>query len=257
LKQVEQDELGPRQATNTAMNEIALRVERTPAEATARCSAGPLCRSGKGGRCSRGRSLSTARIHVGTLTTFVVFVILELLSIGVTQAAGPIGVGIQAQPLNLATTALPGHSYRFPTVYVINNGKRGIVAGFNVEPLDKGADHILPASWISFPTTKILLQPGASTHVPVSLRIPQGAAIGTYLSDVVVHAVSSGASSGFATQVSAAAATKIEFTISTKAAHSAGGVPTWVPPVAIALAVLLLLLLLWRSGIRITMKKAS
>lgn len=183
--------------------------------------------------------------------------IVDLMSVGVAQAAGSIGVGIQAEPLMLATTAQPGHNYHFPTVYVINNGTQGIIAGFTVEPLNKGAEHVLPASWISFPTAKVRLRPGESAHIRVNLHVPRGALTGTYLSDVVVHAISNGASSGVATQISAAAATKVEFTISTKPTHSANGIPKWVLPAAFALAVLLLLYLIWRSGLRLTIKKPS
>jgi hypothetical protein len=203
------------------------------------------------------RSDSRSRVAFLFLVASLALGIVDLMSVGVAQAAGPIGVGIQAEPLQLATTAQPGHNYHFPTVYVINNGTQGVIARFTVEPLNKGAEHVLPASWISFPTAKVLLRPGESAHIPVSLHVPRGAATGTYLSDVVVHAISSGTSSGVSTQIAAAAATKVEFTISTKAAHSADGIPTWVLLAGIALAVFLLLFLIWRSGLRLTIKKPS
>lgn len=200
---------------------------------------------------------SRSRVAFLCLMASLALGIVDLLGVGVAQAAGSIGVGIQAEPLQLATTAQPGHNYHFPTVYVINNGTQSVIARFTVEPLNKGAEHVLPASWISFPTAKILLRPGESAHIPVSLHVPRGAPNGTYLSDVVVHATSSGASSGTATQISAAAGTKVEFTISTKPAHLAHSIPTWVLPAALALAVLLLLYLIWRSGLRFTIKKPS
>ncbi len=203
------------------------------------------------------RSDSRSRVAFLCVIASLALGIVELMSVGVAQAAGPIGVGIQVEPLQLATTAQPGHNYHFPTVYVINNGTQSVIARFTVEPLNKGSEHVLPASWISFPTVKVLLRPGESAHIPVSLHVPRGAATGTYLSDVVVHAISSGASSGTSTQIEAAAATKVEFTISTKAAHSADGIPTWVLPAALALGVLLLLYLIWRSGLRLTIKKPS
>jgi len=184
-------------------------------------------------------------------------VLVNLMCIAVAQGAGSIGVGIQAEPITLATTAQSGHVYHFPTFYVINNGKQPITARFNIEPLNKGAQHVLPAAWISFPTPAVPLQPGESAHVPLILHVPVDAATGTYLSDVVVHAQSLGASSGVGAQVSAAAAAKVAFTVSTKDPPSKGGVPKWVLPAAIALAVLLLVLLIWRSGLRITIQDSS
>lgn len=194
---------------------------------------------------------------VRLLTPCLACVVVELLSIGAALASGDIGVGIQAEPLVLATTAQPGHTYDFPSVYVINNGAQPIAARFSVEPLNKGAQHVAPATWISFPSESTALRPGASAHVRVILHVPPGAARGTYLSDVVVHAASASASSGTGAQVSAGAATKVEFVVSTTAPHTSGGAPPWVLPGAIAAAALVVLLLLWRSGIRITIKKPS
>jgi hypothetical protein len=184
------------------------------------------------------------------------FVIVELLlSLGVAEAGGTIGVGIQAAPLKLAITAQPSHTYDFPTVYVVNNGTEPITARFTLEPLNKGAQHVAPVSWISFPRQSIPLRPGASAHFPVTLHVPGGADTGTYLGDVVVHATSVGTSSGTGAQVSAGAATKIEFTVGDADFGSSGGVPNWVLPAVIVIAVILVLFLLWRAGIRVTLSK--
>jgi hypothetical protein len=203
------------------------------------------------------RSHSGVQVTAVSLVACLACVVVQLFGVGSARGAGSIGVGIQAAPITLATAAEPGHSYHFPAVYVINNGEQPITARFIVEPLNKGAQHVLPASWISFPTHAVPLQPGASAHVPITLQVPRSAALGTYLSDVVVHAVSAGAPSGVGGQVSAAAATKVALTVSSKAHPSRGGIPKWVLPAAIALAVALVLLLLWRSGIRITLTNAS
>jgi hypothetical protein len=187
----------------------------------------------------------------------LVGLLVDVMGIAVAQGAGSIGVGIQVEPIMLATTSQPGHAYHFPTFYVINNGKQPITARFSIEALNKGAQHVAPTAWLSFPSPAVPLQPGNSAHVPLVLHVPVDAATGTYLSDVVVHAQSPGASSGVGAQVSAAAATKVAFTVSTKASSSKGGVPRWVLPPAIAFAVLLWSLLIWRSGLRITIKESS
>jgi hypothetical protein len=181
--------------------------------------------------------------------------IFEFSSTGLAYATGPIGVGIQAEPLILSTTAQPGHTYRFPTFYVINTGGQTITARFAVELFNTGARHVPPASWFSFPITSVQLRPGATDHVSMTLRVPIGAVIGSYQSDVVVHATAIGAATGAGATVAAAAATKIEFTVATEVSRSTGRTHRWLLPLGIFLGVLVAVYLIWRSGLRLTVKK--
>lgn len=203
------------------------------------------------------RSDSPTLAIVGVLAVCIGCLFIELWSIDIAQAAGAIGVGIQATPVTLTTTAQAGKIYHFSPVFIINNGKQPIRAHFRVEALNKGAQHVVPATWISFPSNSVALLPGASAHVPVALHVPVGAALGSYLSDIVVFATSAGPLSGTGAEVSAGAATKIEFIVATTAPPASQGIPKWVLPAGITIAVLLVLFLLWRSGIRIVIKKPS
>jgi hypothetical protein len=197
------------------------------------------------------RSQGATRLQLGFL---LLGVCLMTIGIGTARASAPIGVGIQALPIKLAIPAKPGSVNHFPSVYVINNGEQAFIASFTAEPLNKGAQHVAPGSWISFPHETVSLKPGASAHIPVTLRVPGGAVTGTYLTDVVVHAKAAGSSSGVGTQIAAAAAAKLEFTVST-VVTPVKGTPKWVLPAGIALGFVVLLLFLWRIGVRISLKR--
>jgi hypothetical protein len=184
---------------------------------------------------------------------------LGVLAPGMAFAAGSIGIGIQAEPITLSTAVTPGHHYRFPTAYVVNKGTEGVVAKFEVRRFNGGTGHDIPASWITFPTPYVLLKPGQSVHIPIVLNLPKSAALGKYQSDVFVETATKANASGVGAQVGAAAATKIEFTVSGHSVPSPSR--NYIPLVAYLgggiLLLLLLLLVLWRMGLRVRVDKAT
>ncbi|HEX3795821.1 MAG TPA: hypothetical protein VHV57_15115 [Acidimicrobiales bacterium] len=173
-----------------------------------------------------------------------------------SYAADSIGVGIQAQPVMLLAPCLPGHTYSFPSVYVVNKSENGEVANLNSESLNKGSRLIAPAAWFHFPAKMVLLTAKGSAHIPITLQVPKSAHPGRYQSDVVIHAYSAGTSSAVGAQVSAAAATKIDFTVVSKLPPGKSAFKKWELPGGIALLVVLLIFLIWKSGLRITTKKS-
>lgn len=92
----------------------------------------------------------------------------------------PAGVkaGIQAEPVCLPVTAVPGHSYPL-AVSVSGAGLALSVVPDTENPAARL--HQVPASWVTFAASSVS---GQDVFVPLTLTIPSGAAPGAYWSHV-------------------------------------------------------------------------
>jgi hypothetical protein len=138
---------------------------------------------------------------------------------------------IQADPVCLAVTAQPGHSYPL-TVYVQGSGPLTLTVATVTSGMAARL-HQVPASWVSFG------QDPASGTVPLTLAVPSGAAPGAYESDIEATAGSPVASgSGDSASLGAGATTAIVFTVGPSStppppcdaldlAQSTGKFPAW------------------------------
>ncbi|HEY1830007.1 MAG TPA: hypothetical protein VGG38_07180 [Acidimicrobiales bacterium] len=196
------------------------------------------------------------RFGIGTIS---ILTILEVLVPGLAFATGSIGIGIQAEPIALATPVTAGHQYNFPTAYIVNKGTEGVVAKFEVRRFNGGIGHDIPAAWIEFPTPYVLLRPGQSVHILIILNLPKSAVLGKYQSDVFVDTATKPNASRVGAQVGAAAATKIEFTVGSHPAPSPSrkSIPLAAYIGGGVLLLVLLLLTLWRLGFRVRVDKAT
>jgi hypothetical protein len=123
-----------------------------------------------------------------------------------------VGTGIGASPIALAGDARPGHTYRLPSVYVVNTGDQPATYLLKVQRLVPGPGRSVPAGWVLIARDSLALRPAESATVALVLRVPAGAAVGAYESDIVAAAFAVGVAGG--TSIGAAAATRLSFTVS-------------------------------------------
>ncbi len=157
-----------------------------------------------------------------------------------------IGVGVQASPVRLGSMAHRGERYALP-LDVVNTGTEAEAVSMRVERLSRGPGRTVPPSWIQFAGPAVQIAPGKAARVSLELVVPGRAKPGEYLSDIVVS--SSAAGQAGTAHLGVAAATKLEFSVSSAPAQGASSFPVWV---WWAIAGLLLLLTLTVLGVRRT-----
>jgi hypothetical protein len=165
-----------------------------------------------------------------------------------------VGVGVQVSPVRLGSMAHRGESYAL-SVDVVNTGTEAEAVSMRVERLSRGSGRAVPPSWIQFAGAAVQIAPGKAARVSLELVVPGRATPGEYLSDIVA----SGSAAGQAGpgNLGVAAATKLEFSVSSAPAQGASSFPVWMW----ALTGLLLLTVtafgVRRSGLRIRVERGS
>jgi uncharacterized membrane protein len=168
--------------------------------------------------------------------------------------AGParasIGVGVQANPVSLSGTAHPGASYALPFLYIVNTGTQAESMSVRVVRTT-GTGLAIPESWIHIGSLNGQLPPKRSARIALELVTPAGAEPGNYVSDIVVTG-STTPEAGV--NFGAAAATKLQFTITPGPAGSA--FPAWTWWAIAGLVILAAAAFGWRrSGLRIRVER--
>lgn len=175
-------------------------------------------------------------------------------------ASADIGVGVGGTPIVLAETALHSQSYTLSPLLVVNTGTESARYTVTVQRVSPGEQQSAPAEWFQFGSNGFLLTPQQSMHVPVTLTIPDQAAPGPYLTNLVATAGSPSAAGGGAT-LGAAAATKVTFTVAPSVAvESEVGLlrPDWLVIALAAGAGALGVLILGRLlGIRLQIERSQ
>jgi hypothetical protein len=172
-------------------------------------------------------------------------------------AYASVGVGVQADPVQLAGVAHPGGTYSLPPVYVVNTGTEPESVTIRIERISRGTGHTVPRGWISISALPSSLGHGQSARIPLSLVVPASARPGQYFSDVVV--MGSAALTAGSARLGVAAATDLEFRVVPGVVSTAWfTVPTWVLlAVAFSVALALAVVLMTRSGISIRVERAA
>jgi hypothetical protein len=165
-------------------------------------------------------------LHFAYMHSFArLALVVVLLGIWAPAANASVGVGIQANPVQLTGSAHPGGSYQLPPLFVENTGTQTETLSVQVEQLQapaKGTSAV-PRSWIqSSWTSSSSIAAGKSADIPLRLVPPANAKPGSYSSDIVV--TGSTILTGGEVRFGAAAATGLEFRI-TPAPPS--GLPAW------------------------------
>jgi hypothetical protein len=166
-----------------------------------------------------------------------------------------VGVGVQVSPVRLGSMAHRGERYAL-WVDVVNTGTEAEAVSMRVERLSRGSGRAVPPSWIQFAGDAVQIAPGKAARVSLELVVPGRATPGGYLSDIVA----SGSAAGQAGpgNLGVAAATKLEFSVSSAPAQGASSFPVWM---WWALTGLLLLAVtafgIRRSGLRIRVERGS
>jgi hypothetical protein len=166
-----------------------------------------------------------------------------------------VGVGVQVSPVRLGSMAHRGQSYAL-SVDVVNTGTEAEAVSMRVERLSRGSARAVPPSWIQFAGAAVQIAPGKAARVSFELVVPGRATPGEYLSDIVA----SGSAAGQAGpgNLGVAAATKLEFSVSSAPAQGGSSFPVWM---WWALTGLLLLTVtafgVRRSGLRIRVERGS
>jgi hypothetical protein len=165
-----------------------------------------------------------------------------------------VGVGVQVSPVRLGSMAHRGEKYSL-SLDVVNTGTEAEAVSMRVERLSRGPGRAVPPSWIQFAGTAVQIAPGKAARVSVELVVPGRAKPGEYLSDIVASGSAAGqAGTG---HLGVAAATRLEFSVSTAPAQGASSFPLWM---WWALAGLLLAVTVFgvrRSGLRIRVERGS
>jgi uncharacterized membrane protein len=171
-------------------------------------------------------------------------------------ADASIGVGVQASPVRLGSMAHRGERYALP-LDVVNTGTEAEAVSMRVERLSRGPGRAVPPSWIQFAGPAVQLAPGKAARVSLELVVPGRAKPGEYLSDIVVS--SSAAGQAGTGNLGVAAATKLEFSVSSAPAQGASSFPAWMWWAITGLLLLLALTVFGarRSGLRIRVEWGS
>jgi uncharacterized membrane protein len=174
-----------------------------------------------------------------------------------SAAQASIGVGVQADPVRLATAAHPGGSYTLPSLYVVNTGSEAESVTVTVKHLSAGPGMTIPASWVHATAPSGQLQPKQQVLIPLKLSTPGNAKPGSYRSDIVVTGTDGSTGQGQGVQFGAAAATDLEFTITPgPAASSWLGLAPWKWWMIAVLAMVgAVTFVVRRSGLRIRIER--
>jgi hypothetical protein len=166
-----------------------------------------------------------------------------------------VGVGVQVSPVRLGSMAQRGDRYAL-SLDVVNTGTEAEAVSMRVERLSRGSGRAVPPSWIQFAGPAVQIAPGRAARVSLELVVPGRARPGEYLSDIV--ATGSAAGQAGPGNLGVAAATKLEFSVSSAPAQGASSFPVWM---WWAIAGLLLLTVtvfgVRRSGLRIRVERGS
>jgi hypothetical protein len=166
-----------------------------------------------------------------------------------------VGVGVQASPVHLGSMAHRGERYAL-SLDVVNTGTEAEAVGMRVERISRGPGRAVPPSWVQFAGPAVQIAPGKATRVSLELVVPGQAKPGEYLSDIVV----SGSAAGQAgtEHLGVAAATKLEFSVSSAPAPGGSSVPSWMWWAIAGLLVLAVTVFgVRRSGLRIRVERGS
>ena len=136
-----------------------------------------------------------------------------------------VGVGVQASPVRLGSMAHRGQRYALP-LEVVNTGTETEAVSMRLDRLTRGPGRTVPPTWIQFAGPAVQLAPGQAARVSLELVVPGGATPGEYLSDIVVSSAAAG-QPGMG-HLGVAAATKLEFTVSSAPAPGASWFPGWM-----------------------------
>jgi hypothetical protein len=184
--------------------------------------------------------------------------LLGLLILPAAVAEASIGIGIQAGPVRLASSAHPGGSYQLPAVYVVNTGSADESVVLKIQRISPGHGLTVPPSWIQV-SAPVRLGHNQSARLPLQLNVPANAKPGRYFSDVVAHGA--GSLTAGQANLGVAAATGLDFTIAPGAApHPLFALPGWLWP-ALGGLVVVVAAILWifsaGLGIRIERRPAA
>lgn len=166
-----------------------------------------------------------------------------------------VGVGVQASPVRLGSMAHRGERYALP-LDVVNTGTEAEAVGIRVERISRGPGRAVPPSWLQFAGPTVQIAPGKATRVSLELVVPGQAKPGEYLSDIVV----SGSAAGQAgtEHLGVAAATKLEFSVSSAPAQGGSSYPVWMWWATTGLLLLTVTVFgVRRSGLRIRVERGS
>ena len=177
---------------------------------------------------------------------------LTVLGLAPLTAAASVGTGVGATPITLDVTAVRGHTYTLPRLYVVNTGTETSRYTVRVIRLEQGAQRDVPSGWVTVGGAPLTLAPRATANITLTLDVPADAPTGDYMSDVVAGTVIG--SGGGGASLGAQAATQLRFTV------GEDGLP-WPPPLwadAGILAVVVVAGMTYavrRSGLRIQVQR--
>jgi hypothetical protein len=166
-----------------------------------------------------------------------------------------IGVGVQASPVRLGSMAHRGERFALP-LDVVNTGTEAEAVSMRVERLGQGPGRAVPSSWIQFSGPPVQIAPGKAARISLELVIPGQAKPGEYLSDIVVSGSAAGQAGTH--NLGVAAATKLEFSVSSAPAPGASSFPVWMWWGITGLLLLTVTVFgVRRSGLRIRVERGS
>lgn len=125
-------------------------------------------------------------------------------------ALADIGVGVGGGPVTMRGAGLPGQSYTLTPFQIVNTGTEPARYTISIQRLSAGDEQDVPGDWIRFADNGFLLGPQQSLQVGVTLELPDQAAPGAYLTNIIASAGPPDQPVGGAS-LGAAAATRLVF----------------------------------------------
>jgi len=119
------------------------------------------------------------------------------------------GVALDTGNLEVEQKLTPGGGYMLPPLTVRNPGTEVTSYEIVVLPTAQGEGRAVPAAWFRFQPQRMTLKPGQTRKVRTRLGLPSNASHGDYQTLLAAQI----AGKGKGTQLGAAAATKLTFTV--------------------------------------------
>jgi hypothetical protein len=124
-----------------------------------------------------------------------------------TPAQATVGVGVDVGRIDVRQSLIPGGSYVLPVIGVRNPGTEPSTYRMGASAIE--GEGFVPPGWFRFSPVDFALEPGRTKAVEVRMVLPTGAKPGRYQALVGATIVTHGEG----TQVGAAAAARVSFTV--------------------------------------------
>ncbi len=137
-------------------------------------------------------------------------IVVSALVTGTLPAAAGIVAALELTEIEVDEALTPGQEYQLPALGVLNTCDQAGSYEVTIDHMDDQTVVARAADWFQFEPQSFDLDPGVSTRVAVSIRLPADAQQGDYFVQIEVHPIAVG---GRAVDGGIASATRLHFSV--------------------------------------------